>query len=363
MARGEPMTRTPKFSVIIPVYNRPQWIGAAIDSVLAQTFQDFEIIVCDDGSTDTTPAVLTSYGELIHVVHTNRLGPGAARNAGAAAATGQYLACLDSDDRWAPWTLKCVDAVLRETGAGTSVYLKPVYVDSDSSTTDFAFDGEIRFGVYDSFLDAPTKMPCGAGLLGAIPRETFLAIGGFEHTAINAEDRDLALKLSQHTKYAVVDSPHCIYYRRHESQQTAQWIASLSGWRLIAEHYRQGHYGPTTDCKLAGYMAMFFAGQVGTLLNKGQAGRDAQFFWQSFKFASGNFRRETSPNMKQQETWRIASSAIRRITYLYPFLFVIAVAHHITARSLCRATGWTKRPEHKFYVAEINRMQTMKIQQ
>jgi glycosyltransferase involved in cell wall biosynthesis len=100
-------------SVIVPVYNRPAFVRQAIDSALAQECPGgFEVVVVDDGSTDETPAVLASYGDRIRVVTQRNGGVARARNAGFAAARGEYLALLDSDDIWLPGKLAAQVALL-----------------------------------------------------------------------------------------------------------------------------------------------------------------------------------------------------------------------------------------------------------
>lgn len=92
----------PLVTVIIPTYNRGACISQAISSVLAQTFDQFEIIVVDDGSTDDTAAILQGFGSAIRVIRQKNSGVSNARNAGIAAARGEWLAFLDSDDLWMP---------------------------------------------------------------------------------------------------------------------------------------------------------------------------------------------------------------------------------------------------------------------
>lgn len=94
-------------SVIIPTYNRGNFVTEAIDSVMAQTFRDYEVIVIDDGSTDNTKDLLLRYGERLRYIHQPNSGVGAARNAGIRCASGEWLAFLDSDDIWLPDYLSC----------------------------------------------------------------------------------------------------------------------------------------------------------------------------------------------------------------------------------------------------------------
>jgi len=93
-------------SVIIPTYNRARYVTEAIDSVLAQTFSDYEIIVVDDGSTDNTREALKPYLGRIHYIYQSNKGVSAARNRGMRDAKGEWISFLDSDDIWLPRKLK-----------------------------------------------------------------------------------------------------------------------------------------------------------------------------------------------------------------------------------------------------------------
>jgi len=106
--------QTPVVSVVIPAYNAAWCVGQAIDSALAQSFVDREIIVVDDGSTDDTPRVLAGYGSRIRIVSKPNGGLSSARNAGVAAAQGEFVAFLDADDRWLPAKLARQVALMRE---------------------------------------------------------------------------------------------------------------------------------------------------------------------------------------------------------------------------------------------------------
>jgi glycosyltransferase involved in cell wall biosynthesis len=90
----------PLISVILPVYNRASWVARAIDSVLSQTYQNIELLVIDDGSTDDTSQVLESYGARLKVLKQAHAGAEAARNLGLEYARGEFVAFIDSDDLW-----------------------------------------------------------------------------------------------------------------------------------------------------------------------------------------------------------------------------------------------------------------------
>src|SRR5476651_1288756 len=107
----------PKTSVIIPAYNRAALVGETIRCVLRQSLPADEIIVVDDGSIDNTLDVLESFGSRLRIIRQSNAGPGAARNAGLAAATGDYIWFMDSDDLASLNKLEAQARLLEETGA------------------------------------------------------------------------------------------------------------------------------------------------------------------------------------------------------------------------------------------------------
>lgn len=100
------MTRS-KVSIVIPLYNKAAYIRRALASITAQTFDDFEVIVVDDGSTDEGAVIVTDFSDArVRLIKQPNAGPGAARNAGLAQAHGQFIAFLDADDEWLPTYLE-----------------------------------------------------------------------------------------------------------------------------------------------------------------------------------------------------------------------------------------------------------------
>jgi glycosyltransferase involved in cell wall biosynthesis len=122
-----------RVSAIIPVYNGAATIAEAVDSALAQTFRDLEVIVVDDGSTDDTRAILERYGKRIRVVVQRNSGPATARNAAARVANGEYLAFLDADDAWMPTMVERCVAELECDPRCVLAYGNLALIDSDGN--------------------------------------------------------------------------------------------------------------------------------------------------------------------------------------------------------------------------------------
>jgi glycosyltransferase involved in cell wall biosynthesis len=103
-----------RFSILIPPYNRKKHVCQAVDSILAQTFTDYQLFVIEDGSNDGTAGALSSYGTRVNVLSQHNQGPEVARNKAAAIARGEYLVFLDSDDLLTPCAPKTCDRIIRE---------------------------------------------------------------------------------------------------------------------------------------------------------------------------------------------------------------------------------------------------------
>jgi glycosyltransferase involved in cell wall biosynthesis len=135
-----------RVSVIIPAYNAAATTAATVDSVLGQTFSDFEIICVDDGSTDRTKAVLAGYSakysDRLRLADQANNGPAAARNHGARLSSGEYLAFLDADDIWMPNFLERTVAALDADPALALVYCNASLADSEGVDLGAALIGQ-----------------------------------------------------------------------------------------------------------------------------------------------------------------------------------------------------------------------------
>jgi len=126
--------KNPFFSVLVPTYNQAGYLGAALDSILAQTFSDFEIIVVNDGSTDNTEEVMKKYAELdarIRIFSKPNRGAGSALNHGLKNASGKWISWLSSDDLYLPYHLELRHSEIRQNPEVQYIYSIPLYFSDD----------------------------------------------------------------------------------------------------------------------------------------------------------------------------------------------------------------------------------------
>jgi glycosyltransferase involved in cell wall biosynthesis len=229
------------FSVVIPTYNRAAMLQRALESVWGQEFSDYEVIIVDDGSTDTTAEYLRSLGGRARVFMQANHGPGAARNLGATEARGQYVAFLDSDDLWFPWTL----AVFAEAIA---LYQRPAIIVSrqmpfaEEHELDAVTRQRLRAEAFTDYLASSHEdYAVGAGMV-AVRRDYFLESEGFVERRINAEDNDLSLRLGTAPGFVQLHEPVMLGVRRHPSSMTLDLTLGLEGQRHLLASERAGRY-------------------------------------------------------------------------------------------------------------------------
>ena len=185
-----------KVSAIIPVFNGSATLRQAIDSVLDQSSCGLELIVVDDGSTDSTPAIIESYGTSVQQIRQANAGPAAARNAGVRSARGEYLAFLDADDRWLPGMLDRSIVMLDSDPDCVMAYSNLLMVDSDGC-------GLAAYLISGEYAHAPSMEEVLARMWPIMPsaalirRSAFDACGGFveDFRGAGFEDAFLWLRL------------------------------------------------------------------------------------------------------------------------------------------------------------------------
>ncbi len=234
-----------RFSVLIPTYNREEYLRQAIDSVLAQTFTDYEIFVIDDGSTDRTPELLRSYGNRIRALRQPNQGPEAARNCAAAQASGEYLAFLDSDDLLMPCALEVYDRIIRTLDAPPLVIGSMFYfADPQPPAPAPGPRATLEVWKYSDFLDKRVMVGLSNSRI-VIRRSVFDEVGGLRHSnpqTFHLDDFNLVLKVGTYGPCAIVKAPPTVAYRSHTSNSIRGVESMVNGISSVIAAERGGLY-------------------------------------------------------------------------------------------------------------------------
>lgn len=214
----------PRFSVIMPLYNKAPYVRKALESIASQTYRDFELIIIDDGSTDNSAAICEEFFQtfnhsLAHSINVNRSfvhsfirqtnsGVAAARNNGVAACHGEYLCFLDADDWWKPTFLEEMDSLISEYQdagiyASNYIYYKP-------GKTHVALSLSRGYMDYPKTYYEGSAMPVWTGAT-CMPRKVFDEMGGFPLGIKLGEDFLLWAKTALHYPVAYSEKPLAYY--------------------------------------------------------------------------------------------------------------------------------------------------------
>jgi hypothetical protein len=233
------MVSSPLFSVIIPTYNRLAFLKKTLQSVRQQSFADYEIIVVDDGSSDGTSDWLVANRSWLRGIHQSNGGPGAARNAGARKAQGEYLAFLDSDDLWFPWTLDVFARIVEDQRPSIIAGKLVEFLDEDElARIERATFSSRTFGDVLESSHAPLSIGSGTCV---VKREAFQSVS-FLEDCFNSEDHDLILQLGTQPQFVQVISPPTVAWRRHSSSETTNLKSSALGIARLVARERSGAY-------------------------------------------------------------------------------------------------------------------------
>jgi glycosyltransferase involved in cell wall biosynthesis len=220
---------TPEVSVIIPTFNRRTMLLEAIDSVLAQSNQSFELIVIDDGSSDGTPEHLTTLDKTIRFEHIDHCGPGAARNRGVALAGAPLIAFLDSDDIWTPTKLERQLAFMNANPDCAISQTNEIWI-RDGRRVNPGLRHRKRSG--DIFIDS--LRTCLISMSATMMRtELFRSLRGFDQNMLAAEDYDLWLRILIDHEVGLLDEP-LVTRRGGHPDQTSATTPALDRFRILA---------------------------------------------------------------------------------------------------------------------------------
>src|SRR3990172_6705773 len=183
----------PKVSVIIPTYNRLPLLKEAIDSVLAQDFEDFELIAVDDGSTDGTAEEIRGYGGRVRLLqHSENRGVSAARNKGVLHARGKYIAFLDSDDLWVKGKLKIQVTFLDENPHYPLCYTDEIWIRKGKRVNPMLKHTKYSGWIFEKCLPLCTISPSSS----VMKKILFTKVGLFDEALPVCEDYDFWLRVS-----------------------------------------------------------------------------------------------------------------------------------------------------------------------
>ena len=225
------------FSVIIPLYNRELYVAQAIESALAQELAPHQIIVVDDGSTDRSVEVVEQFGDRVEIYCQPNRGCAAARNLGIEHATGDYLAFLDSDDFWYPWTLKLVADAIRTHGQPPLIAtaMHPFVGEAPSSIVPVKPDIKV-------FTDISASRRSVATCVLIVRRDLAEHVGGFVPINMNGTDLEFNLRVFNQGPLVVFDAPPMLAYRKHQSNVTNSAAGTVRGIEYMILQEKAGAY-------------------------------------------------------------------------------------------------------------------------
>ena len=242
----------PIFSVIIPTYNRAHVVRRAIDSVLKQSFTNFELIIVDDGSKDATENIISEYKDerIIYLKHPKNLGQNPALNTGLENARGIYISFLDSDDEWLPGMLGKVYEKYNLDEQISCVYVLNGALDPNGNVVPGRKDhieGHIyKEALEQGYITSPSTL--------SVKKSCFLEIGNFETENKVCQDDVMCLRLAKNYKFGLVREILCLIHTDAGNQLISNFknkafdtlllferfkqdILSLCGKKTLAKHY------------------------------------------------------------------------------------------------------------------------------
>ena len=202
-----------RFSIIIPLYNKAPYIKKALDSVISQTFKDYELIVVDDGSVDESYEVAREFlerlGIIYNLIRQPNSGVSMARNLGASLSAGDYLCFLDADDWWAPNFLEKMNEFIREYPEA-GIYGTNYFYIKNGRQRVCVTNAKTGYIDYCKTYVEKLQMPLWTGAV-CLSRTIFKEFGGFKPHLCLGEDFDLWIRIALKYKVAFLNEPLSYY--------------------------------------------------------------------------------------------------------------------------------------------------------
>jgi teichuronic acid biosynthesis glycosyltransferase TuaG len=230
-----PDLSNPAVSIITPAYNAAQYLVETVDAALAQSFQDFELLLVDDGSTDETPALARALAERdrrIQVRTSPNQGPAAARNTAMAMARGRFFAMLDSDDIWAPDYLARQLRLLESFPAASIVTANAINLGGPFNDRPF---WPVTSGVRTLALQDIIEQEDAVCIMSVFRRDVFDTIGGFDPRFTGNEDYEFWLRAAFAGFVVLQNLQPLGRYRRRDNSLSANEMRMLKGILRVFE--------------------------------------------------------------------------------------------------------------------------------
>lgn len=229
---------SPRYTVVVACHDQERFVAETIESVLAQTLVDREIVVVDDGSTDRSPEILARYRDRIRIVRQENRGVASAWNAGIRAAGGERIAFLAADDAWKPEALERIDAAFEAHPEAGLVAIAAEGMDVGGRPTGKRY-GKTTPGPWYSTVSLLSGDSGGASWF-AVRRSALDRVGHYDESLRSAEECDLLLRLSFATRLLAVREP-LLRYRIHAGSLSRDRRTNARCWlrilaKLEAEH-------------------------------------------------------------------------------------------------------------------------------
>ena len=199
----------PLISVVIPVYNGELTIRDTVESVLNQTFSDFELIIINDGSSDSTLDILGGFQDLrLKIFSYPNAGLSASRNRGISHACAEMISFIDADDLWTPNKLESQLNSLREHPEAAVAYSWTDFIDERGTLLGYGIHRTVNGSVFPRLLEF---FFIGSGSNALLRKSVFSEVGEFDETLTSAEDLDMFLRLAARYQFSAVPQPQILY--------------------------------------------------------------------------------------------------------------------------------------------------------
>lgn len=223
----------PQVSVVIPAYNAMTYLPITLDSVLRQTYSDFEVLIVDDGSIDQIKTWVAQdvTDPRVKLISQVNQGLSAARNTGIANARGNYIAFVDADDVWTETKLEEQVRCLEADPSVGLVYSWIAMTDAQGTPTGKIMGGTLKGNVLNEILQR-NIVDCPSSVV--VRRECFEKVGTFDRTLRSVEDWDMWLRIATQYSFAVIQKP-LVYYRQHANNMSKNWRVMEEAFHQVIE--------------------------------------------------------------------------------------------------------------------------------